>query len=186
MAFGDSLFGFYLASGPSFLEGNWAYNVVSLLVAVVGFWITIWQLYKTRSAAYAARESAVLMVDGFHRLAGFVGFSGLTRLANDIIISIESGNLGRADVRMSDLLSALVRASESSGTEELISRDQWDSICNVVEDVASTITIAALARASDPDNLRIFECASVMKQISTELNRFEARPLKGAEPRPEK
>jgi len=174
---------FGLAMSPSFFEGNWYYNLASLVVAVVGFGITIWQLYKTRRAADAARESARLTVSGFHRLAALVNFSELERWARDIIQAIEYDDLGSAKLRLLDLRSGLARARESSRTEAMPNKEGWQDLITAVVEVHELIS--ASSRDAQTSTSKVARCQKTMFNVYQQLSAMAAKAAARIEPKPE-
>jgi hypothetical protein len=116
---------FCLASSPSFFEGNWVYNLINLAIAIVGFSFTLWQLYKTRKAADAARDSARQTSRGFHGLSALVDFSNLEKWTEGIILYLDTRDFSTAMLRLMDLQNGLARARESAGGERLLSKNEW-------------------------------------------------------------
>ncbi|HTW93466.1 MAG TPA: hypothetical protein VMD30_01645 [Tepidisphaeraceae bacterium] len=174
-----------LADGPSFLGGNWAYNLLNLASAIIGFGFTLWQLYKTRKAADAARDSARQTVRGFHGLAALVDFSNLEKWAEGIILYVEGRDFGTAMIRLLDLQNGLARARESAGAERLLSKDEWSDLINNVAAVDSAISSMTTPEATIDAQL-ISYCRIAMVDVSKKLNGLAARAIKAVEPKPEK
>jgi hypothetical protein len=120
--------------GEAILNESWrdVVSIGSLLVTIVGFGVTIWQLMKTQSAAKAAERAAKRTLEesrfAFHKFAVALAH----RYVHEAKIHVDNEAWEKAAIRLSDLtdqVNQLVSLDESWATlaTEL---HTWSVTCN--------------------------------------------------------
>jgi hypothetical protein len=168
-----------VSSTASFLDGSWLYNLVALLVAIVGFALTLWQVKKTRRAADAARDSARQTSDGFHGLAALIDFSELKNWAEGIISYLDGLDFASAQLRLLDLRNGLARARHQPGAKKLLNPSGWQEIITMVAEV-QMICADNMEREQYLPQLKI-----AMQMVCEQLNGIASKAAFRVEPRPE-
>ena len=105
-------------------------SLVSLVVSLVGFGVTIWQLRKTRSAADAAKRSAELALEESRNKFRKYVFANVLRLLSEARLHGENRVWERAAVRLNDLADQVSQLSDADEEwAELLSRLRaWNEV----------------------------------------------------------
>src|SRR5579871_4271925 len=120
--------------GEAILDESWrdVLSIAGLIVTVVGFLVTIWQLWKTRSAALAAELAAERALEesrfAYHKFAIALAH----RYLQEAKIHADNKAWEKAGIRLSDLTSQLhhLLAMDESWNAFIIELDAWSITYN--------------------------------------------------------
>lgn len=99
-------------------QANLCIGLGSLVVGVLGFSLTFWQLRRTRKAAYAAEMAAQDTQSKIQSNIMLVDLSKCTGIIEEIKTSVRSNRYQAALVRVGDLISQLIQVRKLLGSRQ--------------------------------------------------------------------
>ncbi|GDY35485.1 hypothetical protein [Acidovorax sp. NB1] len=124
------------------LSGMDIVGVLGLLVSIAGFAIAIWQIWKTKAAAEAARDSAAEAVDGVRKMYAVSTLQDIAGRSRNLLNLIKSKNLAAAAAAAFELRDAVSKyqpSSKESASETTLwtkVREEVDSLHERLESIA--------------------------------------------------
>lgn len=124
----------------AFWEGTPAYNltnfllaVVGLILTIVGFLFTLYQLRKTKGAAEAAQDATQHTREKLKELTAFIDLKTLGNHAREVAGHVSTSNLHSVSLRSADLRDGVARARAATKTRDLMKPSEWqETISKIV------------------------------------------------------
>jgi hypothetical protein len=100
-------------------------SLVGIFVSLLGFTLSLWQIWKVKSAAESARDAAQNAIEGIRRLDSIIEFSAVATCIDEIKEAARSDDLKRVPALFDKARKSLINARESNGS---LSSDDLQSI----------------------------------------------------------
>jgi hypothetical protein len=150
-------------------------DALGLLVGLVGFGLTLWQLARTKRAAEAARDSAAEAVRGVRFVQAVATLQDISARSRDLTNLLRERKLSTAARAAFDLREAIARFQPSDSAP---SNEDWTAVLEQIISIHNRLESLALSKrvdVADRETL-IHECAAIHSKLSA----FAARTtLKG-------
>lgn len=160
-----------LANSPVGNVADWV-GLLSLVITCFGFGFTLVGVYKSKGAAEAARSSALEAVKSVRFVQAIATLQEICSLSRDLLDIVKAKrNTGKAATIAFNIREALARFQPVS--ETLKSPEDWDSICETLENVHYRLESAALMNRMD-----IMERETLIQDIAgvhLKLSEFSAK-----------
>ena len=122
-------------------------SVIELVLSVGGFTLTIWQLYKTKAAAEAARDSANEAVQGVRQMHAVSTMQDIAGRSRSLLNLIKTKNIAAAAAAAFELRDAVSKYQTPSDTISPIEATVWAELTQEVDSLHDRLeTIAVLNR----------------------------------------
>lgn len=109
-------------------------TTIDRCVALAGFALTLWQLHRTRTAANAARESALQAVAAIRRLEAATKMHDISSRSRELLRLLRNKNFEPAASAAFELRDTVARYRHDDQSSQIVSVDVWSK---AVSDVAS-------------------------------------------------
>lgn len=130
-------------------------SAVDRIVAVVGFGLTLWQLYKTRSAAVAAKSAADDAVTAVRNLEAVSKMHDISSRTRDLLRLLRSGSFEPAAAAAFELRDTVARYRDPNG-RVIRQLPEWDQAVldvQVVHDKLEGLAMIQRTRKEDREAL---------------------------------
>lgn len=98
---------------PELTFSDWL-GLAGIILSLLGFGISIWQIWKVKTAAESARDAAQMAKDGVRRLDSIIGFTSVARSIDDIKEACRKGEFERLPTQFDQARKALITARENN------------------------------------------------------------------------
>lgn len=130
-------------------------SIFDRLLALTGFGLTIWQLYKTRSAALAARESANQAVSSIKRLEAATKMHDISSRSRELLRLLRNKSLDPAASAAFELRDTMARYRHDQQSQLIVSSIIWDKAVSDVKDVHERLESLAMVARIRPEDREI-------------------------------
>lgn len=138
---------------------NLLVGISGLAIGVVGFTFTIWQLFRTRKAAVAAKEAAQKTQSSLQSNVMLVDISACIGMIEEIKTSIRNMQYNAALIRVTDLTSQLIQIRQLPDFSNQVGR-KMQSIVSQLSILRNTLE----ARNNEPE--QILDSVKINRKLS--------------------
>lgn len=96
-----------------FSQSDW-FSLGGIVISLLGFGVSLWQIYKVKTAAESARDSAQLAKEGIRRLDSIIEFTSVSHTINEIKDACRKNDFERLPPLFDQARKALIVARENS------------------------------------------------------------------------
>lgn len=140
------------------------------VLAVVGFFIAVWQIRKTRSAAEAAKAAATRAVEAIRRLEAATKMHDISSRSRELLRLLRSKAYAHAASAAFELRDTAARYRHDKESKRLVPAEQWSRAILDIQAVHDRLESLAMAgKASAEDREALVHEVSRLHTFFTEL-----------------
>ena len=140
------------------------------LLALSGFALTLWQLYKTRTAANAARDSANRAVTAVNRFEAATKMQDIASRSRELLRLLRSKSLSPAASAAFELRDTVARFRRDDQSKQVVDENSWTKTVSDVRRVHERLeSLAILTKSSVEDREALLHEVGRLHTIFTEL-----------------
>ena len=150
---------------------NHSVGVAGLVIGVLGFSFTIWQLVKTRKAAIAAEKAAQKTQSSLQNNVMLVDISTCIGTIEEIKTSIRNRQFGVALLRVTDLTSQLIQLRQLPDFSKVVEeKKKMQSVVSQLSIIRSMLEVHSSDTQKTLDDAEIRRIIKMLSKISDCLN----------------
>jgi hypothetical protein len=150
-------------------------DAIGLLLGVLGLLFTLVQLYKTRSAAEAARDAALLAVTSIRKLEAATKMQEICARSRELLTFLHGRSLASSAHAAFELRDAMARYGHDEQSQAIVKSGVWERAASEAQEIHERLESAALLNRIGADE-RATLLHSVAK-LHTEFTAFAAKAL---------
>ena len=139
-------------------------------ITIAGFAIAIWQLWKTKRAAEAARDSAGRAVDAVRRFEAATKMYDIASRSRELLRLLRTRSLNPAASAAFELRDAVARYRHDEQSRKVVDSSEWDEAVSDVRAVHERLeSLAMTAKAGAQDRELLLHEVSRLHTLFTGL-----------------
>jgi hypothetical protein len=139
-------------------------------ISLLGFGLTLWQLYKTRTAADAAREAANRAVTAVNRFEAATKMQDIASRSRELLRLLRSKTLSPAASAAFELRDSVARFRHNNQSKQVVDEILWAKTISDVRIVHERLeSLAILSKSSTEDREALLHEVGRLHTVFTEL-----------------
>lgn len=145
-------------------------QILDRIVALVGFGITIWQLWTTKAAANAAREAANNAFAAIRKLEATTKMHDISSRSRELLRLLRSKNISSAAPAAFELRDTVARFRHDDQSKRVVDEATWKQVVADVRGVHERLeSLAMTTKSSAADREALMHEVSRLHTLFTEF-----------------